>query len=383
MLTEDISNNINQIHNIDLRMSQEIDDVGRKFGIVDSRGYSDEDAYWELQRNSTLLKQYEHQIDSISRKYQKEYKTAIKQLPVALIDGKPATTSSVVKLFKQNDWDYVDFGGKDIPEEGTPIRGYRVFTYIEGDENTLGSPVAGFGDTYSTPFRIPQYKDSVNIDDTGHGFYIFTGKGAALQYVLKLLSMDSPWDEHNTGENIHFVVHEVQGDYVSKYDRGTDAYYRNYGEKINNMKVIGDALLDISTKAPVGKNPDAYEEQITGITRQRYVEKYPLAGLAFTMMSSDPHRSPALTRSFWKNSDMPQEALDLLDLYRASVPVNSSSAISTVQRFTNTWNQFYQDHPEGHWPKKQFRGIITSILKNAGVSSDSEVWIDLTNQELI
>lgn len=144
-----------------------------------------------------------------------------------------------------------------IPQEGDPVTGYRVFTYVEGDEDVLGSPTAGYMKSIDTMFGTPQRRDSINMYPVeGNGYYYFLGKEVAIAYFEHIVQMDETRKPLTTDAPLHVMVSRVEGSYVNKYaheqDRG------QYGEKMDMMKLVDTPILDIN----VTKLQEAYQNTV-------------------------------------------------------------------------------------------------------------------------
>lgn len=140
-----------------------------------------------------------------------------------------------------------DLTQADRPQAGSPVFGYRVFTYLEGNENILGSPVAGYMKSMDTMFGVPQRRDDVNIHpSTNKGFYYFVNKEAAIAYVYHLFNgADTEKQRPDyTDVPLHVLVSKIEGVYVDKYER--DQGVGQYGEEMNEMKLVDTPLMDMN-----------------------------------------------------------------------------------------------------------------------------------------
>lgn len=185
---------------------------------------------------------------------------------IGRINGKDATPSDFHKYFSQNKWspenvDYFKYdsfypesnnfeftpSNADIPQQGDSVTGYRVFTYMEGEEDKLGSPVSGYMTHMDTMFGNPQRRDSVNIHPEGRGYYYFPDKGVALAFAEYLLRDEESIENKPdySDQPLHVMVSRVEGTYINKYMQ--DEERGQYGERMDNMKTVDEPLIDINT----------------------------------------------------------------------------------------------------------------------------------------
>lgn len=227
---------------------------------------------------------------------------------IGRIEGQEASPRDFHKYFSHNKWDesrrdYFSSGDSEAffsaegdfhfvgqneytPEEGTPVVGYRVFTYMEGEENVLGSPVAGYMTHMDTMFGVPQRRDSVNQHPEGRGYYYFLNKeeaAAMTEYMLRDVESRTYCPVHNDAP-LHIMVSRVEGTYVNKYQR--EGRRGQYGEQMDNMKTVDVPILDIN----VTKMHEAYMSTMrikevtegTGYYAETYTEEVGPRALTIT-----------------------------------------------------------------------------------------------------
>lgn len=343
--------NIDYLRNQTGKISKRYSQLQEKFSREE--GYTEDDGFGEW---NTFDPAHNRALVAFEKHLWEEFYKEAQNFPIGLINGEPANASQINDFFKKHAvWDDLDYreDRDSRPEEGDPMMGYRVFIYTEENDNLLGSPVTGGpGKSERTgPFQIPQYKDSVNIDDTGHGFYIFKSQGAALRYAQVLLGQDDHDPDISIESPVHISVFRVEGTYIDKYkdDPDPDTYHADYGELINDMKVVGDAVLDIATTGQdlVETNHDNFMERFESITKKVFYERNPLLDYGHYASSWEGVQI-GMKNSFWKSVPLPQSARTLTDMWNdhERKKYTPQQRVQNIRNFLQDWRQELQKHPK-------------------------------------
>lgn len=132
-------------------------------------------------------------------------------------------------------------------EKGTPVKGYRVFLENRktGELRSAIGPTSNwFNSRNAHAFQhIPQYKDTINEDPSGQGFFYEMDKAAAYAALADVYKsfLQKP---KKRDEDTDLVIYEVQGEHVNKTGFPSVAN----GWLMNNMKIEGEAIARIPIK---------------------------------------------------------------------------------------------------------------------------------------